>query len=213
MFHDVVKGGSPLSLTGAVLIQGSPFSKRCHFINLECLRLKRARCWGQVWILLLFLILPGLYKKVWCESLFGIPFECFPGLWNINQSSGLWFSFNMCKIIPVSASLEGLLHGRGALILQGLVPRRQFVSVLSPNAPGPATCGAGLSLMGGWNPQLQAIWQNGIWERWVAPYFGQNYQQEEREKAHILAAPAEMCMVKKMNLLLGCAEGCNGQDD
>lgn len=210
MFRDVLKGGSPPGLTGAVLIQVSPFSKRCHFINLECLRLKRARCWGQVWILLLFLISPGLPKKVWCESLFGIPFKHFPGLWNLNQSSGLWFTLNTCKIILASASLEGLLHGRGALILQGLVPRRQFMSLLSPNMPGPTTCGAGLDLMGGWTPQLQAIWQNGFWEWRVARCFGQNYQQEET--ARILVAPAEMCVVKKMNLLFGCAEGCNAQD-
>lgn len=149
MFHDVVKGGSPPGLTCAALIRVSPFSKCCYFINLECLRLKRLSCWGQVWILLLFLILPGLYKNVWYQPLFGIPFKHLPGLWNLNWSSGLWFSMKMYKIILFSPSLGGLLHGRRALNLQWMVPRRQFTSALSPNLPGPATCGAGLDLMGG----------------------------------------------------------------
>lgn len=158
------------------------FSKHCHFINVEWLRLKRVRRWGQVWILLLFLISPGPYKNVWYESLCGIPFKHLPELWNLNQSSGLWFSLKTYKITLVFPSLGGLLYGRGALSLQWMVPRRQPTSVLSPNPSGPAACGAGLDLMEGWTSQLHATQQNGFWERWIAPYFGQNYRQKERKK-------------------------------
>jgi len=45
VFHYVVKGGS---LLDPVLIQVCPFFKCGHFINIECLSLKRVRCWGQV---------------------------------------------------------------------------------------------------------------------------------------------------------------------